>query len=121
MAKYLITGTNRGIGLEFVKQVLAQGHAVIADAVYGEDWQRSGIAAVAGKAGVAFDGLWLEAPQRVLEERVDNRRGDASDATSAVVRAQAARIRPPAGWARVDAGGGRDAALVAARAALGMP
>lgn len=102
-------------------EVLAQGHAVIADAVYGEDWQRSGIAAVAGKAGVAFDGLWLEAPQRVLEERVDNRRGDASDATSAVVRAQAARIRPPAGWARVDAGGGRDAALVAAREALGMP
>lgn len=102
-------------------EVLAQGHAVIADAVYGEDWQRSGIAAVAGKAGVAFDGLWLEAPQRVLEERVDNRRGDASDATPAVVRAQAARIRPPAGWARVDAGGGRDAALAAARTALGMP
>lgn len=30
MAKYLITGTNRGIGLELVEQTLAQGHEVIA-------------------------------------------------------------------------------------------
>jgi len=30
MAKYLITGTNRGIGLELVEQALAQGHEVIA-------------------------------------------------------------------------------------------
>ena len=102
-------------------EVLAQGHAVIADAVYGEDWQRQGIAAVAGKAGVSFAGLWLDAPQRILEERVDARRGDASDATSAVVRAQAARIRPPVGWARTDAGGGKNAALTAAVQALGLP
>lgn len=101
--------------------VLAQGHAVIADAVYGEDWQRDGIAAAAARAGVPFDGLWLEAPQRVLEERVDTRRGDASDATSAVVRAQAARIRPPEGWGRIDTGGGKDASLAAARDALGLP
>lgn len=102
-------------------EVLAQGHAVIADAVYGEDWQRTGIAAVAGKLDLSFDGLWLEAPQRVLEQRVDARSGDASDATSAVVRAQAARIKPPAGWRRIDTGGGKEAALAAARAALGLP
>jgi predicted kinase len=101
--------------------VLAQGHAVIADAVYGDDWQRTGIAAVAGKLNLSFDGLWLEAPQRILEQRVDARRGDASDATSTVVRAQAARIRPPAGWRRVDTGGGREVALGTARAALGLP
>ncbi|EKE78787.1 bifunctional aminoglycoside phosphotransferase/ATP-binding protein [Oceanibaculum indicum] len=102
-------------------EVLAQGHAVIADAVYGEDWQRDGIANVAAKAGVPFEGLWLEAPQRLLEERVDNRRGDASDATSTVVRAQAARIRPPEGWRRIDTGGGKEASLAAARDALGLP
>ena len=32
MAVYLITGTNKGIGLELVRQTLAQGHKVIATA-----------------------------------------------------------------------------------------
>jgi NAD(P)-dependent dehydrogenase (short-subunit alcohol dehydrogenase family) len=32
MSRYIVTGTNRGIGLEFVKQLLAQGHEVIATA-----------------------------------------------------------------------------------------
>ena len=32
MSRYVITGTNRGIGLEFVKQLLAQGHDVVANA-----------------------------------------------------------------------------------------
>lgn len=32
MSRYVITGTNRGIGLEFVKQLLAQGHDVVATA-----------------------------------------------------------------------------------------
>ncbi|MDP2380619.1 MAG: SDR family NAD(P)-dependent oxidoreductase, partial [Pseudohongiella sp.] len=32
MSRYIVTGTNRGIGLEFVKQLLAQGHDVLATA-----------------------------------------------------------------------------------------
>lgn len=32
MSRYVVTGTNRGIGLEFVKQLLAQGHDVVATA-----------------------------------------------------------------------------------------
>ncbi|KZD10316.1 bifunctional aminoglycoside phosphotransferase/ATP-binding protein [Oceanibaculum pacificum] len=101
------------------EQVLRQGHAVIADAVYGNDGQRDGIAAVAGRLGVPFDGVWLEAPAAVLEQRVDARRGDASDATAAVVRAQLSGIRPPRDWHRLDSSAGPDSALRAARQALG--
>jgi NAD(P)-dependent dehydrogenase (short-subunit alcohol dehydrogenase family) len=32
MSRYIVTGTNRGIGLEFVTQLLAQGHDVLATA-----------------------------------------------------------------------------------------
>jgi NAD(P)-dependent dehydrogenase (short-subunit alcohol dehydrogenase family) len=32
MSRYVVTGTNRGIGLEFVSQLLAQGHQVVATA-----------------------------------------------------------------------------------------
>lgn len=84
-------------------RTLATGHTVVMDAVYGDPLQRAAIAEVAVRAGVAFDGFWLEAPPPVLEARVDARRGDASDATAEVVRLQLERIEAPAEWRRLDA------------------
>ncbi|HEX7759512.1 MAG TPA: gluconate kinase, partial [Caulobacteraceae bacterium] len=47
--------------------------------------------------------VWLTAPAAVLEARVAARRGDASDATVAVLRQQLARDIGPLGWRQVDA------------------
>lgn len=102
------------------RAILATGYAVIADAVYGRAAERDAIAGVARSAGASFDGLWLEAPVPVLEQRISARRGDASDATVAVMHAQRDFVEPPADWRRLDAGQDRSATDAAGRAALGL-
>ena len=82
---------------------LATGHSVIVDAVFDRPQERERIEAVAADAGVAFHGIWLEAPAAVLLERVDKRRADPSDADGAVVRRQLERNVGPLDWRRVDA------------------
>ena len=73
------------------------------------------------RAGVAFDGLWLTAPERVLVGRVAERQGDASDADAEVVRAQfawAGANVPLPHWTTIDAGGTTQKTRAAARATL---
>jgi uncharacterized protein len=83
--------------------VAAGGHAVIADATFLDLAQRDAIAAAARRAGVRFVGIWLNAPLAILEARLASRRGDASDAGVAVLRA-ASRNDPGAGnWHQLDA------------------
>jgi uncharacterized protein len=48
--------------------------------------------------------LWLEAPTEILVQRVAMRQGDASDATVAVVSAQAKQDVGRITWQRLDAG-----------------
>jgi hypothetical protein len=98
----------------------AAGHAVIADAAFLDPFDRAGIAGAAAAAGVPFTGLWLTAPLDVLRARVAARRGDASDATVAVLEAAAAAHpgaadTAPEGWIAVDA---TTDAAASARAAL---
>lgn len=82
---------------------LAAGHSVIADAVSGQARHRTALAELAGRLGVPFAGIWLDAPLDIREARVGARQGDASDANAAVARNQ----REPADldWPRVDASG----------------
>ncbi|MBW4091245.1 MAG: AAA family ATPase [Proteobacteria bacterium] len=93
----------------------AAGQAVIADATFLDPADRRALARAAVR--VPFVGLWLDAPLPVLEARLAARRGDASDATVAVLRASAGQHRPPRVWTRLDA---TDAgtALAQARARL---
>lgn len=100
------------------QEALAAGHAVIADATFLDPADRSAIEDAAQRAGVPFAGLWLEAPLPVLEARIAARRGDASDATEAVLRAAAQRDPGPLAWHRIDATGDP---VPAARMALASP
>lgn len=96
---------------------LRGGHAVVTDAVFLDPAVRAGVEAVAARAGVPFRGIWLEAPESVLEARIGGRRGDASDATVEVMRRAALADPGAMTWARLDAAGD---ALPAALDALGL-
>lgn len=95
-----------------------RGGAVVAlDAAFLEDDRRAAAEDVAKAAGAPFVGLWLSAPDAVLEARVAARRGDASDADVAVLRRQK---EPEAlgGWTRLDAYAPLDRLVGEARSAL---
>ena len=81
---------------------LEGGQTVIVDAVHALPEERDRIEAVAAQAGVAFAGLWLEAPRAVLRDRVARRMGDVSDATPAIVDAQLAYDIGPQNFALID-------------------
>ena len=90
---------------EIASATLASGFTAITDAVYGTEHEREAIAAVARRARVRFDGLWLEGPPALLEQRIAARVGDASDATAGVLRFQLDRITRPRTWHAIDAAG----------------
>lgn len=102
-------------------RILAAGHAVVMDAVYGLEEERMDIAKAAARAGVPFDGLWLEADAEILARRIYGRERDASDATLAVLRKQLTAIASPANWTKIDAGRTPEAIAETARLRLNGP
>ena len=87
------------------RRALRAGHTVVLDATFACSRERRLAAAVAAEAGVAFRGLFLEAPFEARLSRVSLRRGDPSDADVAVATRQSADPIREAGWAPLDAGG----------------
>ena len=85
------------------RDLLAAGVSVVLDATFLDADERARAAEVAAAAGVPFRPAWLEAPLAVLEARIATRTGDASDATVAVLRDQAARTAEVVDWPQVDA------------------
>jgi hypothetical protein len=100
--------------------LLKAGHCAIVDAVFLDGRDRTKIEQVAAKAGVPFQGLWLAAPAEVLMARVRSRKGDASDADAAVLRAQLEVDPGPLTWSTVDAGASPDTVTASARGVLGL-
>jgi aminoglycoside phosphotransferase family enzyme/predicted kinase len=97
---------------------LRAGHSVILDAVHARPEERADLAALAEKAGVAFKGLWLEAPADVMRQRVSARSGDVSDATPAVLDEQLGYDIGPQDFDAIDAGGSLAETVAAARARI---
>lgn len=82
---------------------LGAGHGAIIDAVAARPEERDAFADVARKAGVPFDGFWLEGDAAALALRIEARADDASDATVEVLRSQAKRDPGAMVWRRLDA------------------
>jgi uncharacterized protein len=96
--------------------VVRAGHAAIADAVFVPPEERSAIENAARLSSVPFFGIWLEAPEGTLLDRVRRRERDASDADAEVVRMQLAEDTGAITWQRVDAVGDIDRVLQRATA-----
>jgi uncharacterized protein len=86
--------------LERAERVLAAGYSVVVDAVFARPHERKAVEGLAAKTGVPFDGIWLEVPQHVAQDRVAARTGDASDATPDVVARQYGFDLGEIGWRR---------------------
>ncbi len=100
------------------RRAIAAGHSAIVDAVFAAPQERAGIEQSASVLGVPFHGLFLTADLAVRRQRVGSRRGDASDADTAVVERQEQYDLARLDWLRVDASGSPEETLERARLAL---
>ncbi len=109
-----------GAMLAHAETTLAAGQSVIADAVCLRSEERTALRSLADRLDVPFQGLWLDAPEATLAERVSKRSGDASDADVDVVRFQSGLPTGKIDWLRLDAKAAPESVAAQARAALGQ-
>ena len=102
------------------RRALGAGSAVVLDATFSTGGERAAAGRVAADVGVAFDGLWLEAPLPARIARVERRGPDASDADRAIAQRQQAEPLRERGWTAIDAAGGIEATADRAARRLGL-
>jgi aminoglycoside phosphotransferase family enzyme/gluconate kinase len=83
--------------------LLHAGQSVLLDATFLSAHWRDEAERTAARVGVPFEGVWLEAPQAILEDRLRTRPKGASDAGLDVLRAQIAAPLEDMTWQRLDA------------------
>jgi len=105
---------------EEARTVLATGHSVIADCVFSKPEERAAIEAVAAEMEVPFAALWLEADPALMQDRVETRTKNASDADAEVVKMQLRYDLGDITWHRVDSSGTREQTDAQARKILGL-
>jgi len=97
---------------------LAAGRSCILDAVHGRSGERAQARQLADRHGATFTGIWLDAAQERLLERVAGRQNDPSDASAEVVLRQLAAGFGDSDWLRVDSGQPLDRVVRAVRLQL---
>ena len=105
--------------IDKARTALRAGQSVLIDATFAAAAERSAAAGLAAEVGVAFAGLFLDAPLATRLERIGSRRADASDADADVARRQVAEPLGEKGWAAVAASGSLSDTTALARARLG--
>ncbi len=83
------------------EELLAAGRSVILDATFLDPGHRAQTSELAGRLGVPFGAVWLEAPVDLLRARLAGRSGDASDATPETLELQVKRGQGPIEWRRL--------------------
>jgi uncharacterized protein len=97
--------------LRLAGRLLDAGRTVVLDAVFlGQDLRRAA-EGLAREAGAPFHGVWLEGPADTLRERLNARRGDASDADAVTLEQQLRRETGRIDWVIADAGDHEAAAV----------
>lgn len=108
--------------IERAMTAMRAGRAAIVDAVFARGHQRHLIERAASGAGVPFIGIWLDAPEHVLVDRLARRQADASDADAAIAHRQIAAGSGRIEWPRIDGSGTPDhVAEQARRVSLAAP
>lgn len=105
--------------IEGASLIVRDGHAAIADAVFGRPSDREALEQAAKAAGISFVGLWLDAPGSELIARSGKREPDASDADADVIRHQLTQNVGVITWHRLDASPALEQVLKEATAKLG--
>jgi uncharacterized protein len=101
--------------VEKASRIITAGHSAIVDAVFARPEERDALRNVARARGVTFHGLFLVVDLATRLARVGARQGDASDADSAIVRAQEQYVLGRNDWESIDASGAPQCTLVRAR------
>jgi uncharacterized protein len=105
---------------DLARAALASGQAVVVDAVFSSEEERTGVAAIAAETNAPFMGFWLEAPRELLARRIASRHHDASDASAEVLHSQLAYDLGDVSWDRLDATGSQSDVSALARRRLGI-
>jgi aminoglycoside phosphotransferase family enzyme/predicted kinase len=113
-----VTARVYGMLSSTAQRVLAQGCSVVLDAAYLQEAERTEIAHLGATCGVRFAGLFLTADIATRLARIEQRRGDASDATRNVALQQETFAIGAVDWHMIDASGTPDQSLRSVRTSL---